>query len=64
MMEIDGKSCFSVKKNYFDQKTACGAPVRWSKYTTHCQSNYRYFYLTTTTGPIEIIIFLNSKRFS
>ena len=36
-MGIDGKSCFSVKKtktNDLDQRTACGAPVRWSKYTT------------------------------
>ena len=28
------KSCFSVKKIDFEQQTACGAPVRWSKYTT------------------------------
>ena len=24
---------------YIDQRTACGAPVHWSKYTTHDQTN-------------------------
>ena len=33
MMERDKKSCFCLK-NDFDQRTACGAPVHWSKYTT------------------------------
>ena len=26
----------SFKKVDFDQRTACGAPIRWSKYTTYC----------------------------
>ena len=40
------KTCFNAKTNNFNQKTACGAPVRWSKYTTHahdalfCNSSY------------------------
>ena len=34
MAEIDGKNCFSIKKYDFDKRTACGAPVHWSKYTT------------------------------
>ena len=33
MTEKDVKSCFSIKIN-FDQQTACGALVSWSKYTT------------------------------
>ena len=28
------KTCFNAKIYDFDQQTACGAPVRWSKYTT------------------------------
>ena len=31
---VDVKSCFSDKKIDFNQPMACGAPVRWSKYTT------------------------------
>ena len=27
MMELDGKSCFNIKKIYFDQPMACRAPV-------------------------------------
>ena len=34
-MEKDGKTCFSARKNYLDQRTAFGASVCWSKYTTH-----------------------------
>ena len=30
----DGKTCFHAETNYFDHQTTCGAPVRWSKYTT------------------------------
>ena len=28
------KKLFQRQKIYFNQQTACGAPVRWSKYTT------------------------------
>ena len=44
MLEIDEKSCFSIKKKTydFDQRTACGAPNRWSKYTTNIP--YRFWY--------------------
>ena len=28
------KFCFNAETNNFDQQMACGAPVRWSKYTT------------------------------
>ena len=47
MMEIDGKSCFSVKKNYFDQQMGCGAPICWSKYTTHKKVDPAKIYLQT-----------------
>ena len=33
MTEKDVKSCF-CKKNDFDQRTTCRAPIGWSKYTT------------------------------
>ena len=33
-MEKYEKACFNAKTNDFNQQTACGAPVRWSKYTT------------------------------
>ena len=36
---------------YFDQQTACGAPIRWSKYTT-----------TKATLPISACVYLWSKR--
>ena len=32
--EKDEKTCFTAEKNDFDQQTVCGAPLRWSKYTT------------------------------
>ena len=34
-MEKDDKTCFNAKTNYFDQLTACGAPVCLSKYPTN-----------------------------
>ena len=34
VMEIDGKTCFNVKRIDFDQWTACGAPISQSKYMT------------------------------
>ena len=37
----DGKkqnTCFNTETNGFNQRTACGAPVRWSKYTTNTPS--------------------------
>ena len=34
MTEKYEKTCLNAKINYFDQQTACGASVRWSKYTT------------------------------
>ena len=30
-----GKTKESLEKVDFDQRTACGAPIRWSKYTTN-----------------------------
>ena len=32
MTEKDEKTCLNAKTNDFDQRTACGAPVRWSKF--------------------------------
>ena len=32
--EKDEKTCFKAETNGFDQQMVCGAPVRWSKYTT------------------------------
>ena len=34
VMEKDDKTCFNAETNYFDQQTACGAPVSCSKYIT------------------------------
>ena len=34
MTEIDGKKLFKHQQIYFDQQTAYGAPISWSKYTT------------------------------
>ena len=34
MTEKDEKTCFNAETNDFDQRTACRAPVCWSKYTT------------------------------
>ena len=36
-----GKSCFLFQKIDFDQQTAFGAPVCWSKYTTTVGSKFR-----------------------
>ena len=36
---IDRKLHFNSETNEFDQQTACGAPVHWSKYTTVEGSN-------------------------
>ena len=33
-MEKYKKDCFNAKINDFDHRTACRAPIRWSKYTT------------------------------
>ena len=32
--EKDEKTCLNAEKEDFDQRMACEAPVRWSKYTT------------------------------
>ena len=48
MIKKDVKSCLSVKKIDFDQQTACGAPVCWSKYTT-----------TTVGSDIELTMYSN-----
>ena len=32
--EKEEETCFNAETNNFDQQTACGAPVWWSKYTT------------------------------
>ena len=40
VMEKDKKTRFKQKKKFFDQRTACGAPICWSKYTTPAISEY------------------------
>ena len=37
----DGKRRFNAETNNFDQQTASGAPVRWSKYTTDTACTYK-----------------------
>ena len=54
------KSYFIVKKFDFDQRTTCGAPVCWSKYTKHALYWLHFIMLLSWNFGKKIFIF-NSR---
>ena len=47
---------------YFDQQTACGAPIPWSKYTTpHCKHHNSFEKLVSKTGLFLSSVWLRNE---
>ena len=60
MVKIDGKSCLG-SKNSFDQLTACGASLRWSKYTTRGSVLFFSICSLLKCTPVFTIVFKDQR---
>ena len=56
--EKDEKTCFNAETNNFNQRTACRAPIWWSKYTTGYpgSSTLAYIVASWTTAAMWMMV--------